>query len=96
MTTHSDHTITLNELSPFYGQRQAVLPVSMRIEGRQITAVIGPSGCGKSTLLRCLNRMHETAPGAHATGSAWSFSSRWPCARARSSTMWRSGSSWPG
>jgi phosphate transport system ATP-binding protein len=34
----------------------------------QVTAIIGPSGCGKSTLLRCLNRMHETAPGARVEG----------------------------
>jgi phosphate transport system ATP-binding protein len=33
-----------------------------------VTAIIGPSGCGKSTLLRCLNRMHETAPGARVEG----------------------------
>src|SRR5205085_8520975 len=29
----------------------------------------GPSGGGKSTLVRCINRMHEEVPGAHATGS---------------------------
>ena len=34
-----------------------------------MTAIIGPSGCGKSTLVRCLNRMHEVTPGAHAEGS---------------------------
>jgi phosphate transport system ATP-binding protein len=33
-----------------------------------VTAIIGPSGCGKSTLVRCLNRMHEVIPGAHAEG----------------------------
>ena len=31
--------------------------------------MIGPSGCGKSTLVRCINRMHEEIPGAHAEGS---------------------------
>jgi phosphate transport system ATP-binding protein len=30
--------------------------------------MIGPSGCGKSTLVRCLNRMHETIPGAMIEG----------------------------
>ena len=34
----------------------------------QVTSIIGPSGCGKSTLLRCLNRMHETVPGARSAG----------------------------
>ncbi len=29
---------------------------------------MGPSGCGKTTLLRCLNRIHEIAPGARVEG----------------------------
>ena len=33
-----------------------------------MTAIIGPSGCGKSTMVRCINRMHEEIPGAHAEG----------------------------
>ncbi len=33
-----------------------------------MTAIIGPSGCGKSTMIRCINRMHEEIPGAHAEG----------------------------
>jgi len=33
-----------------------------------VTAIIGPSGCGKSTMIRCINRMHEEIPGAHAEG----------------------------
>ena len=30
--------------------------------------VVGKTGCGKSTFVRCLNRMHEVTPGAHAAG----------------------------
>ncbi len=59
----------LQELKPFYGKRQAVKAVNMELASNQITAIIGPSGCGKSTVLRCLNRMHETIPGATATGT---------------------------
>jgi phosphate transport system ATP-binding protein len=33
-----------------------------------VTAIIGPSGCGKSTFIRCLNRLHETVPGARVSG----------------------------
>ena len=40
----------------------------VRRRTRRVTAIIGPSGCGKSTLLRCLNRMHETVPGARVEG----------------------------
>ena len=38
------------------------------MQSGRVTAIIGPSGCGKSTLLRCLNRMHETVPGARVEG----------------------------
>jgi phosphate transport system ATP-binding protein len=55
-------------LSAFYGTAQAVGDVDLSFEVGAVTAIIGPSGCGKSTLLRCLNRMHETTPGARATG----------------------------
>ena len=55
-------------LSAYYGAAQAVGDVFLAFEVGAVTAIIGPSGCGKSTLLRCLNRMHETTPGARATG----------------------------
>ena len=56
------------KLSAYYGSAQAVGDVDLTFEVGAVTAIIGPSGCGKSTLLRCLNRMHETTPGARATG----------------------------
>ena len=56
-------------LSAYYGTAQAVGDVDLEFERGQVTAIIGPSGCGKSTFLRCLNRMHETTPGARATGT---------------------------
>ena len=56
------------KLSAYYGHAQAVGDVDLSFEVGAVTAIIGPSGCGKSTLLRCLNRMHETTPGARATG----------------------------
>jgi phosphate transport system ATP-binding protein len=40
----------------------------LEIAAKQTTAIIGPSGCGKSTFVRCLNRMHETVPGARTEG----------------------------
>jgi len=61
--------MTIKNLRPFYGKRQAVKPVDMLVEPREITAIIGPSGCGKSTVLRCLNRLHETLDGASAQGT---------------------------
>ena len=60
--------IRTERLNAWYGTTHAVGDVTLEIPGRSVTAIIGPSGCGKSTLLRCLNRMHETTPGARATG----------------------------
>jgi phosphate transport system ATP-binding protein len=60
--------LRVEKLSAYYGSAQAVGDVDLTFEVGAVTAIIGPSGCGKSTLLRCLNRMHETTPGAHATG----------------------------
>ncbi|HSU97155.1 MAG TPA: phosphate ABC transporter ATP-binding protein PstB [Gemmatimonadaceae bacterium] len=56
-------------LNAYFGRQHAVKDVTLALEPRSVTAIIGPSGCGKSTLLRCLNRMHETVPGARTTGS---------------------------
>ena len=61
--------LTTRELSAFFGRARVVKDVTIDFRDREVTAIIGPSGCGKSTLLRCLNRMHETVPGARATGT---------------------------
>jgi len=57
----------------WYGQRQALDDVTIRIPARKVTAIIGPSGCGKSTFLRALNRMHELTPGVRLNGSLKHF-----------------------
>ena len=62
------HTITLRDVSAYYGDTHAVKGVNLDYAPNQVTAMIGPSGCGKSTLVRCINRMHEEIPGARATG----------------------------
>ena len=43
----------------WYGHKQALHHITMKIPAGQVTAMIGPSGCGKSTLLRCVNRMND-------------------------------------
>jgi phosphate transport system ATP-binding protein len=55
-------------LSAWYRTTAAIRDVTIDIADRRVLAIIGPSGCGKSTFLRCLNRMHETAPGARTSG----------------------------
>ncbi len=43
----------------FYGQKQALFDINMKVAKNRVTAFIGPSGCGKSTLLRSFNRMND-------------------------------------
>jgi phosphate transport system ATP-binding protein len=60
--------VHLEELRAFYGKAERVRGVDLDFHANEVTAIIGPSGCGKSTLIRCINRMHEEIPGAHAEG----------------------------
>jgi phosphate transport system ATP-binding protein len=62
-------TVEVRGLSAYYGAFRAIKDVTISVAANRVTAIIGPSGCGKSTLVRCLNRMHEVTPGAHAEGS---------------------------
>ena len=51
------------QVAVFYGPKEALTDVSLKIRRGQITALIGPSGCGKTTFLRSLNRMNDSVPG---------------------------------
>jgi phosphate transport system ATP-binding protein len=55
-------------LNAWFGRNRVLRNIDLDFADRTVTAVIGPSGCGKSTMLRCLNRMHETVPGAIVEG----------------------------
>jgi len=52
--------IEVSSLNFYYGAKQALYAISLKIPEKKVTALIGPSGCGKSTFLRTLNRMQET------------------------------------
>ena len=54
-----DPLVEVEDLSLFYGAKQALRDINMNIPRRQVTAFIGPSGCGKSTMLRCFNRLND-------------------------------------
>jgi len=60
--------VHVENLNAWYGATQALHDVRLNMEANHATALIGPSGCGKSTFIRCLNRMHETTPGARIEG----------------------------
>jgi len=75
-----ESAVRIEALAAWYGATQAVGEVSLELPRGAVTAIIGPSGCGKSTLLRCLNRMHETTPGARVEGQVFldSLDIYWP------------------
>ncbi|KAF5060622.1 Phosphate import ATP-binding protein PstB 3 [anaerobic digester metagenome] len=55
-------------LNLWYGQKHALIDISIRIPKNRVTALIGPSGCGKSTLLRCFNRMNDLIDSSRIAG----------------------------
>lgn len=60
--------LTTENLSLFYGKKEALKGINIDFDDKGITALIGPSGCGKSTFLRCLNRMNDLIPNVTITG----------------------------
>ena len=51
--------IIANNINVHYGDKQALFDINMKMNEKEVTALIGPSGCGKSTFLRCINRMND-------------------------------------
>ena len=68
MADELETTLELENFSLWYGEKQALNEIALRIPKNRITALIGPSGCGKSTLLRSLNRMNELIDGCRTEG----------------------------
>lgn len=64
----SQAEVVARNVNVFYGDKHALVDVSIDVPKRAVTAFIGPSGCGKSTFLRCINRMNDTIPTARVTG----------------------------
>ena len=59
------------QLNLWYGDKQALYDVNIRVPENKITALIGPSGCGKSTLIRCFNRMNDVIDRCKITGNVF-------------------------
>lgn len=67
-TIDSEIKMQTKDLNAWFGAKQVLKDINLKIQTNTVTAIIGPSGCGKSTLIRCLNRMHELIPNAKITG----------------------------
>ncbi|MEM2117626.1 MAG: phosphate ABC transporter ATP-binding protein PstB [Candidatus Bathyarchaeia archaeon] len=63
-----NYKIEIQNLNAWFGSKQVLQDIAIKIKENIVTAIIGPSGCGKTTLIRCLNRMHELTPRAKVTG----------------------------
>ena len=64
-----DIEIETKKLNLWYGEKQALKNINIKIPEEKVTAVIGPSGCGKSTLIRCFNRMNDIIDCCRVTGT---------------------------
>ena len=60
--------IEARQFSFWYGAKQALHGIDLRMPARSVTAFIGPSGCGKSTFLRSINRMNALITGTRHEG----------------------------
>ena len=65
----TQYALETDGLTLSYGEKKALINVSIGIPANKVTALIGPSGCGKSTLLRCFNRMNDLIPNCRVEGS---------------------------
>ncbi len=65
---HVKNKFLVQGLNFWYGAKQALHNISLRIPDCSVVALIGPSGCGKSTFLRVLNRMNDLIDGTRHTG----------------------------
>jgi phosphate transport system ATP-binding protein len=63
-----DPVLEVRDFELWYGSKQALHHITMRVPKGKVTSLIGPSGCGKTTLLRCVNRMNDLIDGVHVAG----------------------------
>src|SRR5437870_1034147 len=63
--------VSSENLSLYYGAKQALKNISLPMYANKVTAFIGPSGCGKSTYIRTINRMNDLIEGVRITGEMY-------------------------
>jgi phosphate transport system ATP-binding protein len=60
--------IRIEQVSYFYGAKQALTDVTLEIPAQAVTVCFGPAGCGKTTLLRLINRLNDLVTNTRRTG----------------------------
>ncbi len=55
--------ITIENVSKWYGDTQAVDNITLNIESGEYVSILGPSGCGKTTLLRMISGLIQPTSG---------------------------------
>lgn len=55
----TEPVLDIEAFSLWYGLKQALFDITLKIPRGLVTSLIGPSGCGKSTLLRSVNRLND-------------------------------------
>ncbi len=65
---HDEAVLDIQNFDLYYGPKQALFSINMRVPRGKVTALIGPSGCGKSTLLRSVNRINDLIDNVRITG----------------------------
>jgi len=68
MSLPEEVRIQTKNVNFYYGNKQTLKNVNMKIYKNRVTAIIGPSGCGKSTFIRLLNRMNDLIPNTRVEG----------------------------
>ena len=67
-------SITVKNLTKYFGDVKAVNDVSLTIEPGSFLTLLGPSGCGKTTLLRCIAGLEDPDGGEIYIGDKLIFS----------------------
>ncbi|WKZ45989.1 MAG: ABC transporter ATP-binding protein [Anaerolineales bacterium] len=67
-------SITVKNLTKYFGDVKAVNNVSLTIEPGSFLTLLGPSGCGKTTLLRCIAGLEDPDGGEIYIGDKLIFS----------------------
>ena len=60
--------VEVKNLNLWFGNKQVLNDISMRVPRNKITALIGQSGCGKSTLISSFNRLNDLYDGCKYEG----------------------------